>query len=56
MIILKLDQIIIIIIIKDGLGLNGIISYQNGDEQLKAKDVTLTNTLFELESLINNIS
>jgi hypothetical protein len=52
--ILKLD--LIVIIKKDGLGLNGIILDQNGDEQLKAKDVTLINTLFELESLINNIS
>ena len=50
--ILKLDQIKK----KGGLGLNCIILDQSGNEHLKAKDVTLTNTLFKLESLTNNIS
>jgi hypothetical protein len=39
------------------MDLNGIISIQNGDEHLGAKDVTIKkNTSFELESLATNIS
>lgn len=39
------------------MNLNGIISIQNGDEHLGAKDVTIKkNTSFELESLATNIS
>jgi hypothetical protein len=39
------------------MDLNGIISNQNGDEHLGAKDVTIKkNTSFELESLTTNIS